>query len=332
MRKEHKNKVSIVFTARNDNYGGNLISRIDTLIKCLVFLTNKYESGFELLIVDYNPPSDRKRLHEILRIRNNKNLKIRFIEFPEKYHKQFKNSERIKLFEYISKNMGIRRAVGDYVVSTNQDIIFSDAFIKFLTFGDLDSNSFYRTNRIDVSLNEEIFNKTPNQILSYCEKNAYLAKTQDGDVFLRPLSLQSIMANLKNVIYSIMEKSSFFLRRNAAVPKLMANGLHYFAAGDFLMMHKKNWNKVKGYTESTEGNDYIDSLVIFNAYALGIEQRIIPFEMFHIDHLMGKFGRPSMKLNKVIGIANDIIRKRKPQLLNSGSWGQKDLKLKEIIL
>lgn len=322
-RAKLKNNISIVFTARNDNYGGDLLDRINALIKVLIFFTNKHKSNFELIIVEYNPPSDRQKLHEVLSINNNKHLKIKFIEFPAAYHKKFENSERIKLFEYIGKNIGIRRATGDFIVSTNQDIIFSEDFIKHLTYVKFDKNKFYRTDRIDVSLNRQAFLLKVDKLLEFCEKNAYIKKTMKGDEIINYFKINSIITIIKNIVYRIIN----FKQYNRSTIK--SHNLHTFAAGDFLMFHRNIWKKLQGYSETKTGNDYLDSLILFNANCLNISQVIIPYPMYHIDHQMSKFGRPAMKQIELIKIINGIIMTNMPYLPNRRNWGQNKSKLDE---
>jgi hypothetical protein len=324
-----KNSISIVFTARNDNYGGDLLDRINALIKVLVFLTNKYKSKFELIIVEYNPPADKKKLFEVLQICKNSNLKIRFIEFDSKYHSNFKNSERIKLFEYTAKNIGIKRATGDFIVSTNQDIIFSDEFIKYLTYEKLDKNTFYRTDRYDVHLKAGTFEQNAESILSYCKHNSYLMKTKSGDKFIRFFDIQVLISILKNTVYLAITtiKSIFFgANRNTIDIK---NNLHTFAAGDFLMMHKDAWSKLCGYSESKEGNDYLDSLILFSAYSLQMRQGIISYPMYHVDHYMSKLGRPSMTQDNYTRLINSVLSTKRMSKDNLPTWGHGNLKLKE---
>lgn len=334
MHKKNKvrNKISIVFTARNDNYGGDLLGRINALIKVLIYLTNKYNSKFELVIVEYNPPSDKKKLFEVLQINNNLNLKVRFIEFDSKYHNRFKNSERIKLFEYTAKNIGIKRATGDFVISTNQDIIFSDDFIKYLTYTKLDKNSFYRTDRYDVHLKAGTFDKSAEDILTYCELNSYLIKTKSGDRFTRFFDIQVLISILKNITYvakSKIQSVVFSMNRKIVTD---TNNLHTFAAGDFLMMHKDAWNKLCGYSESKEGNDYLDSIILFNAFSLQMSQRIIPHPMYHVDHHMSKFGRPSMAQDNYIKLISSILSTKGANSVNNPhTWGHSKLNLKETI-
>lgn len=321
------NKISIVFTARNDNYGGDLITRINALLKGLIYATNKIKHKIELIIVEYNPPSQSKRLHEVLSTRDNKYLKVRLIEFPARLHKKFLNSERIQLFEYTAKNIGIRRATGDYIVSTNQDIIFSPEFIKYLCNAKLDKNAFYRTDRIDVHFSKNIFSKNIESILDYCYKNKYLIKTTKGDKYIK-FTTSSLIAIIKKILYEVIDSIRRIILNKKKI--IIESDLHTYAAGDFLMMHKDVWNKLGGYDETKKGNNYLDSFILHCAISIGLKQCIIKEELYHVDHYMTKIGRPSLDITEYEEKCLIMKKTGKPYLKYQHNWGENNLILKEF--
>ena len=48
------------------------------------------------------------------------------IEVPAKIHARYKYAKALPLYQMIGKNVGIRRARGQYILATNIDILFSD--------------------------------------------------------------------------------------------------------------------------------------------------------------------------------------------------------------
>ena len=58
----------------------------------------------------------------------NENQIVRIITVSNNDHKKFKNSEKLKIFQMIAKNVGIKRSNGKFILVTNIDIIFSDDF------------------------------------------------------------------------------------------------------------------------------------------------------------------------------------------------------------
>ncbi len=76
---------------------------------------------------------------------------IRFVEVPCEIHQQFAHSDAIPLHQMIAKNVGIRRARGEFVLVTNLDIIFSPALMQFLAGPKLESRTKYRIDRLDIA-------------------------------------------------------------------------------------------------------------------------------------------------------------------------------------
>jgi hypothetical protein len=54
--------------------------------------------------------------------------------------------------------------------------------------------------------------------------------------------------------------------------------------------------------------------------------------MYHIDHLMSKFGRPSISPENFVKMSNDILSAGRPNISNGINWGENSYKLKEKIL
>jgi hypothetical protein len=50
--------LSIVVTSRNDNHGGDLLRRTSAFMNNLFFQAKKWSLPVELLMVDWNPPTD----------------------------------------------------------------------------------------------------------------------------------------------------------------------------------------------------------------------------------------------------------------------------------
>lgn len=121
-------------------------------VDCLLEQCDRHKLNAELVLVEWNPPSDRKPLAEELKWKRGEGCcDIRIITVPPEIHRRYKSSENLPLFQMIAKNVGIRRARGEYILCTNIDIIFSDELMSFLAQGNLKSKHFYRSLRTDVS-------------------------------------------------------------------------------------------------------------------------------------------------------------------------------------
>src|SRR5512145_381016 len=146
-------RVSFVVTSRNDDHGGRMLSRFGVFADGLIEQANRHGLSGELIIVEWNPPPG-PRLHEVLTLRQKSDsFAVRFIEVPVAAHEAIRNSDTMPLFQMIAKNVGIRRARGQFVVATNPDVLFSDALMSFLAAGDLRASTMYRLDRHDIEAN-----------------------------------------------------------------------------------------------------------------------------------------------------------------------------------
>src|SRR5690349_11117145 len=120
-------KLSVVATSRNDDHGGNLLPRTQWFIDGLVEQSSRHELPTELVLVEWNPPADRPPLAEALRWpAAGSSLTARVVTVPPERHAKLDFADAMPLFQMIAKNVGIRRARGEYILATNIDILFSD--------------------------------------------------------------------------------------------------------------------------------------------------------------------------------------------------------------
>ncbi|HUD02101.1 MAG TPA: hypothetical protein VMR37_07215, partial [Rhabdochlamydiaceae bacterium] len=142
--------LSVVATARNDNHGGRFLYRMQHFVDGFIEQCKKHELKAELIIVEWNPPDETEPLSKVLKFPEDKGpCAIRFIRVPKEVHMKLSHSDELPLFQMIGKNVGIRRARGKFVLSTNIDILFSDKLIRFLR-DKLESNTLIRVDRLDV--------------------------------------------------------------------------------------------------------------------------------------------------------------------------------------
>jgi hypothetical protein len=58
--------LSVVATSRNDNHGGNMLRRMQIFINGLSEQCRRHQLDAELILVEWNPPSDNPSLAEVL--------------------------------------------------------------------------------------------------------------------------------------------------------------------------------------------------------------------------------------------------------------------------
>ncbi len=338
--------LSIVATTRNDNHGGDLIERTKCFVEGIYYQAAKHNLPVELIIVEWNPPTDKPLLKDVLPLPpKNSGVVLRYILVPESIHNSYTFSTRMPLFQMTAKNVGIRKATAPYVLCTNIDLIFSDELFSLLAKQQLDNNAFYRANRFDVKkeiLGVEGFENK----IAFAKQNIIqqLGKTK-GNEYL--VGIPGIFYGFKNT----MKLVNFFLGKLIAAThsreKFLIWSLDTSACGDFTLMSKNNWIKIEGYPELDLYSIHIDSMGIIAAAAMGIRQEILPTEMcsFHIHHEDGwesfadnpvgliKFmeRRPGLDWFSVSETGKWLIKNNKGWGLNKPDWGFSNTKLKEYI-
>ena len=315
-RLAEKPYISFVVVARNDNYGGDFLHRVNVFVKCLLYMCEAHCLDSELIIVEWNPPDNQKPLTDAIIWPDIewKHTRVRTVKVLREVHNALENPAGLNLFEYLGKNVGVRRARGEYVLVTNPDVIFGKELIRWLASRTLAPNVFCRIDRYDVRTPIPLDN-SPQDILEYCERNALRTFTRLGvyDIGKRP---------------TIYRRVRFLL----SYAKHFPNGpLHFNASGDFFLMHSSSWNRIRGYPELERlgKSHHIDSLLVLQAHQWGYRQLIIkpPAKLYHQDH--GRVDPDKPKSMAVAAAFADLKRSRKPIYFNPSTWGLSDKKLPE---
>jgi hypothetical protein len=135
-------KKSVILTSKNDNYGGNLHHR------ATMCLTSLIEHHDEVIFVDWKTKNNDSIINSI-RDKLSHQKKLKSIQVSKQFlQEKYPNISKYNIIESIGRNIGIRRAEGDYIISTNIDIISSP-----LTESLLNENIFYTVPRRDVDEN-----------------------------------------------------------------------------------------------------------------------------------------------------------------------------------
>lgn len=177
--------LSVVAATRNDDHGGNPLYRTQVFVNGLIESCDKHRVPTELILVEWNPPADRPRLAEVLSWPVGQGwCSVRIIEVPNALHSGLEYSDRLPLYQMIAKNVGIRRADGEFVVATNIDILFSDRLMHFISQRRLRHGYVYRADRCDVPA--EIDPDGPlDQKLAFCARSVIRANRREGTFDLR---------------------------------------------------------------------------------------------------------------------------------------------------
>jgi len=361
-------KLSIVATSRNDDHGGNLLHRTQLFVSGLIAQCNRHNLDAELILVEWNPPSDRPRLSEVLQWPIDTGLcDIRIIEVPEAVHRRFQHSENLPLFQMIAKNVGIRRARGEFILATNIDILFSDELMKFISEGYLKPGRTYRIDRYDV-YGDIPLDMPFNQQLEYCRNHILRVNHRKYSRNLITGQINNIYksANLCQYIptcwkYWLNERKSkrldplWTLKYIKYVVEhwfklLIEKGplqLHTNACGDFTLMDAGSWHAIKGYWEWEGYSMHLDSHLLFVAHHAGVPETVLnePMRIYHIEHGTGSgytpegkkilyqrienAGIPILDSNLVFNWAIQMRREHRAIIFNNENWGLIDEDLPE---
>ncbi len=336
---------SIVVTSRNDSHGGNIMKRMRLFVNGLIHQANAFKLQVELVFVEWNPIEGAASLSEVLpKPKAEDHLRIRYIVVPNRIHAQYKRAEEIPLFQMIAKNVGIRRANGEFIIASNVDLLFSDALFEIMAAKALDKQSFYRANRVDFP--DEISEDMPfADQLAYAEDN--VIRRNGWDARFKYVNVrQHGIKELGPVSRWITDQMGKRHRKKQPAGEAAYYLLDRDACGDFTMMHRDAWNAIKGYAELDLYSIHVDTLGIVAANALGYNQVVFPAEActYHIDHPSGwssmgpveklKFleQRPGIDFGVLQEVTYHLLENNAHLGVNTDDWGFASEKFEEHIV
>jgi hypothetical protein len=262
--------ISVVIVGRNDNYGVNFLDRINTFVRSLDHQVRNYPDLMELIVVEWNPLSDRAPLQDVLA--TTENLPVRIITVPAEVHATV--GHRSPVLEFYGKNVGIRRARGQFVLATNPDIVFSNELIETLAQRNLNTNCVYRTDRHDF-VSDGIDQAPVEKYVDFALEKAFQSHIMYED---SAGIVSSMLVTFGQPVHDMTQLpgSNF---TNQHVP-------HTNACGDFLLASKEVFFAVRGLFESTTVLAHMDSYSLCRLMQNGITQRMltIPNTIFHQHH------------------------------------------------
>ncbi len=143
--------LSVVAVSRNDEHGGNTLERTQIFVDSFLDQCERHQLSAELIIVEWNPPGEKAALAEVISwAKANQWVDCRVVTVPTELHRLLDYSRVLPLFQMIGKNVGIRRARGEFVLATNIDIMLSEEVFGLLASRKLRKDRMYRCDRFDV--------------------------------------------------------------------------------------------------------------------------------------------------------------------------------------
>lgn len=326
--------LSIIVTSRNDNHGGDMLKRMSCFINNLIYQTNRTKFSAELIIVEWNTPENNPLLNQVLPFpKPGDYLSVRYIIVPPEIHAQYKHSDVLGLYQMIAKNVGIRRAKGEFILCTNIDILFSDKCFDRIIKKDLTEGHYYRANRCDVpALVMDI--PTEEAQLKFSENNIMKRLGKDSR-YTWVRAIPDFFYGFPRTLM-VIDRVWGAIERSITKNNTPTHTLDTEACGDFTLMHRSDWDKIGGYAEIDLYSIHIDSMGLISATAVGIKQVVLPYDncVYHIHHKDGweafetpvemlKFNirRPGLDWATVYAASEHIIKNKTNWGINKADWG-----------
>jgi hypothetical protein len=245
---------------------------MQTSLSSLVSQLERYELDSEIILVDYNPPPDKPLLKDaLIWPRQTRFCTIRTVIVPPEIHGRFKDSDKIPFCGSRSQNTGIRRARGEFILSTPIDILFANELIEFIAKRNLDPDKIYRTDRLDVDRKAADI-LSLDERLEFCRRNVTFIQTRYGSV--------PVVRKGKNHLASETLTFSGEFPSGKDIWKLHFNG------GDFTLMSKETWSRVRGWPEDDVLSLGVEIVLYAMVYLHGVTEEVLqpPCSIYHIEH------------------------------------------------
>jgi len=201
---------------------------------------------------------------------------------------------------HLAFNVGVKHAMGEFIVVSSRDSLFNSELIGFLASGKLKPHTLYRIDRRDVKELEK-YPDSVSELLRYCSENvqringiwdAYLPRK----IWARPA-------------VSLLMRVLFFPYQ---VP-------HSNACGDFTLMHRDDWDRIRGYPQVISAGLHLDSFAVYSAIFSGVKQVILgdPLRLYHVNHPRTE---PAPSEN-IMDCLKMMRFAKRPLVLNDEQWG-----------
>ena len=307
--------ISFVVAGGNGDYDGRFPDRLNSFTDIIRDQCQQFKLECEIVVVDWNPPHDRPPLHETLKTGLvNEHPAVRTVLVPSAIHQKLPGADNCQFLEFLAKNTGVRRAQGKFILVTNPDIVFCDELIERLARCDLNQDTFYRVDRIEIT-GRPPTDGDRESVLAYCEQQAIRLAAPGYTVDMDP-----------NLPFPLrLSKARHTARRNREknVPLRVEDRIHTNASGDFMLMHRDAWARLRGFPERADSG-HVDSYLVSNAYASGYLQE--HWESYHYifrrePEQPQASGQAEDEYRRWAADAERMINDRRPLMENDLDWG-----------
>lgn len=294
--------VSVVIIGRNDDYGSDFLTRIKTFVRSLDHQVRAHADLWELVIVEWNPMPDREPMSKV--IEPTHNLAVRVITVPEYLHDRIGSTAPV--LEFHAKNVGIRRARGDFVLVANPDILFTQSLIDEMSQRKLRTDTVYRTDRYDFET-DGISDVTNKDLIDFALARAFVVHAMTGQASI-------------SVPIDQDQRDWDKLPRSQIEPGVW----HTNGCGDFMLAARETFFTVRGLHETVEHRWHVDSISLMRFAVAKLHQHVFtsPLCVFHQHH---------ERREQDVAFQNLDVAARARRPGDTG-WGFRDHELAEVSL
>ncbi len=287
--------ISVVLIGRNDGHGYNLSKRVaNSMNNISLFMAD----SDEIVFVDWNTddftPSFIEAISDTLTQKTKEHLVV--FRVRNSIHNKLRQSSSTPILEPIARNVGIRRAKNEWILSTNTDMLFNlytknfQQILKELDFG------LYHLYRYEI----------PEYVWDKFDRN---------DPENTIMKIRAIGAN------------GDLLRRINSKPYPKSKNYFPDGVGDFQLATKSLWYSVKGFPEDMLKGWHVDArLSAIMEIENSINSKILDNELvqgFHQNHLRIQTHFHSSKETNPIELVGKNYE-------NSNDWGLADYEIESI--
>jgi hypothetical protein len=144
--------LTLIFTGRNDDFGGDFNRRFFRALRFNHIRLAEAGIPHDFVFVEWRPIAGKPYLSTLLaeEFRDLERAQLTCYIADPAYHDALSLNPRLQFQEFIAKNVGIQRARGRFVLTTNTDVYLSRGVISRMAESALEPGIVYRAARCDL--------------------------------------------------------------------------------------------------------------------------------------------------------------------------------------
>jgi len=278
----------------------------------------------EIVIVNWNDIHEETAFKNLLGLSGSEKTPVKLVTVTPEMHSSFPNSKLIPFFSAKARNTGIRRADGDFILSSNPGIIFPLSVLSILAEKKLEKNKLYRAERKDV-----LWDKFPLD-----------GTLESQEKFLNDDS-NTVRVVKAEGTFNCINKRFKKINVTPGMEALFGN-----SCSDFQLMAKEHFEYLCGFAELNLADRFLDTLFEYTAHYSGFTEETLTQEIFRLDKFdytvpeyrtkdkiyLESNDIPFMKPDQWRAFAERVRAERKPVIFNNENWGLIKADLPELLI